>query len=292
MVINERLETVEDDLDGFLDEQLFKEAFTSHPYHSPTIGWMEDLKQLTLEDVTRFYQQEISPARATLVVVGQFEQTKLLDSIGSTLGQVPNTSSTRHPLVSEPQQTKDITKVITKECSSHRTLMGHKIPEQTHADWSHLWAASSMLTGSASSRLVEKLLYKNEWVSHIDCQCMPFADPSLFLTSFTARQNVSTKDIMKSIKEEFQSIAETGPADHEFEKTLNLLKTDYWRGLQSNEQVADMLGHFETTTGDFRRCLDLRKNIMSAGPLDIKDACAKYLLAPNTSVHLHPKETQ
>ena len=41
VVANERRFRVEDDVDGFLNEELYKLAFTTHPYHWPTIGWMQ-----------------------------------------------------------------------------------------------------------------------------------------------------------------------------------------------------------------------------------------------------------
>ncbi|HZS41130.1 MAG TPA: pitrilysin family protein, partial [Polyangia bacterium] len=40
VVANERRFRVEDDVDGFLSEELYRAAFTRHPYHWPTIGWM------------------------------------------------------------------------------------------------------------------------------------------------------------------------------------------------------------------------------------------------------------
>ena len=43
VVANERRFRVEDDVDGFLSEELYKLAFTTHPYHWPTIGWMREV---------------------------------------------------------------------------------------------------------------------------------------------------------------------------------------------------------------------------------------------------------
>src|SRR5262249_21634252 len=43
VVANERRFRVDDDVDGFLAEQIYRMAFKDHPYHWPTIGWMEDI---------------------------------------------------------------------------------------------------------------------------------------------------------------------------------------------------------------------------------------------------------
>ncbi len=50
VVANERRYRVDDDVEGFLGERLFALAFEGHPYGWPTIGWMEDIHALTIED--------------------------------------------------------------------------------------------------------------------------------------------------------------------------------------------------------------------------------------------------
>src|SRR5678816_3202338 len=70
VVTNERRERVEDDVDGWLDEQLMAEAFTVHPYHWPTIGWMKDIEGLPIDEIQAFYRTWYAPNNACLVVVG------------------------------------------------------------------------------------------------------------------------------------------------------------------------------------------------------------------------------
>ena len=40
VVLNERRFRVDDDVEGFLAEELFRLAFTRHTYHHPTLGWV------------------------------------------------------------------------------------------------------------------------------------------------------------------------------------------------------------------------------------------------------------
>ena len=53
VVANERRYRVDDDVEGAVNELLYKTAFTRHPYHWPTIGWMEDIEGFTTEDCER-----------------------------------------------------------------------------------------------------------------------------------------------------------------------------------------------------------------------------------------------
>src|SRR4029078_9126744 len=42
---------------GRLFEQFLATAFTAHPYHQPTVGYMSDLNSFSREDAERFYKQ-------------------------------------------------------------------------------------------------------------------------------------------------------------------------------------------------------------------------------------------
>src|SRR5262245_54692377 len=78
VVANERRFRVEDDVDGFLNEELFKLAFTVHPYHWPTIGWMKDIHAISIDDCRAFYRTYYAPNNATLVVVGDVDEERVL----------------------------------------------------------------------------------------------------------------------------------------------------------------------------------------------------------------------
>ena len=54
VVANERRFRVDDDVEGTANELLYKTAFTKHPYHWPTIGWMKDIQDFTPADCAAF----------------------------------------------------------------------------------------------------------------------------------------------------------------------------------------------------------------------------------------------
>ena len=44
-----------------------------HPYHWPTIGYMEDLTAASYEDVVEFFRSYYAPNNASLVVAGDID---------------------------------------------------------------------------------------------------------------------------------------------------------------------------------------------------------------------------
>src|SRR5512144_508873 len=71
VVKNERRQSYENRpygmADILLDEMLWPKG---HPYHWPTIGYMEDLTAASYEDVVEFFKKYYGPANASLVVAG------------------------------------------------------------------------------------------------------------------------------------------------------------------------------------------------------------------------------
>ena len=89
VVANERRFRVEDDVDGFFNEELYKAAFTTHPYHWPTIGWMRDIEAISIEDCRAFYRTYYAPNNATVVLVGDVDEDGALALIERALRQDP-----------------------------------------------------------------------------------------------------------------------------------------------------------------------------------------------------------
>ena len=58
---------------GRLNEIIYDQAFTTHPYKHPTIGSMADLEAASIDDVREFYHTYYVPENATLVLVGDFD---------------------------------------------------------------------------------------------------------------------------------------------------------------------------------------------------------------------------
>src|SRR5438094_5707726 len=81
VVIEERRTRTEDDPGGFLGEEVSSIAFKGHPYGAPIIGWMEDIKRLTPEEIRAFYKTYYVPNNAILVAVGAFRAADALERI-------------------------------------------------------------------------------------------------------------------------------------------------------------------------------------------------------------------
>src|SRR5262249_20608875 len=89
VVKEERRMRVDNQPYGRLQEILFDQAFTVHPYKHATIGSMVDLEAASIDDVRDFYRTYYVPENATLVLVGDFETAQAQELVEKYLGRVP-----------------------------------------------------------------------------------------------------------------------------------------------------------------------------------------------------------
>src|SRR5688572_14410982 len=284
VVTNERRERVEDDVDGWLDEQLMALAFQVHPYRWPTIGWMEDIRALPLDEIREFYRTWYAPNNATLVVVGDFDEVDLLERVAAAYGAIPPAVLPTLTDPIEPSQRAERIRSARKPIATDRLLCGYRAPGQAHPDWAVLEIISMMLAASPSARLYRRLVVEREMCSSVDAQLTPFRDPSLLRLAATCARGFSARDVLTEIDAELADLAATPPSAAELAKARNLAETDFWTGLADVDGKAEALGHHEVALGDFRSLTTLAERLAAVTAEDIARVAAQRLVSSRRSV--------
>src|SRR4051812_7069642 len=123
VVANERRMRVDDDVEGTANEILYKTAFTKHPYHWPTIGWMKDIEGFTPDDCADFYKTYYAPNNATVVVVGDVTEKDVLTRIRDAYGEIPPSEIPEEDTQPEPPQLEPRLITFNKPTPSEKLLV-------------------------------------------------------------------------------------------------------------------------------------------------------------------------
>src|SRR3954470_3746880 len=284
VVTNERRERVEDDVDGWLDEQLMAHAFTVHPYRWPTIGWMEDIRALALDDIRSFYRTWYAPNNATIVCVGEFDEAALLDLVARSYGRFEPATLPAVPALREPEQPRERVVRAPKPIATDRLLVGYKAPGQDDPDWAVLEIVATLLAGCPSARLYRGLVIDREAASSVDAQLTPFRDPSLLRLAVTAARGPSADEILGMIDRELASMAADPPSRAEVEKAKAIAETDFWTSLVDVDGKAEAIGHYETALGDFRKLSVLAERLAQVTTEDVARVVRTYLTANRRTI--------
>ncbi|KAA3627043.1 MAG: insulinase family protein [Proteobacteria bacterium] len=162
VVMEERRLRTEDDPQALTFEQFNAAAFQVSPNRNPIIGWMDDLKNLAIEDLQAWYRRWYAPNNATLVVVGDVDPQRVLALARTHFGPLPAARIEDLKPRREPVQ-RGLRRITVKAPAQLPVLvMGYKTPNIATADapWEPyaLEVLAGVLDGGASARLARNLV--------------------------------------------------------------------------------------------------------------------------------------
>jgi zinc protease len=278
VVANERRYRVDDDVEGTAGELLYKTAFTCHPYHWPTIGWMEDIHGFTPDDCEAFYKTYYAPNNAVVVVVGDVREADVLAKIRDAYGVIPPQAIPPEDTRPEPPQTSERRVEIKKPTASEKLLVAFRGPALGDADHPALTVMNEILTAGRASRLYQKLVVEKELVTELRGWASTFRDPGLYELSFSARSGKTAEEILACVEPELARLREEVVADAELERAKARLELGALQALETASGKAEQIGFYETVLGDpaaaFRRLEAYRRT--TAG--EVRTAARRYLV--------------
>jgi zinc protease len=276
VVANERRFRVEDDVDGFLNEELYKAAFTTHPYHWPTIGWMRDIEAISIDDCRTFYRTFYAPNNATVVLVGDVDEDAALALIDGHYGKIPASEIPPDRAAAEPPQTAERRHSWPKAVTADKLRIGYKAPPIGHPDYAILEVASELLFGGNSSRLYCRLVVDSEIAASTHASTAPFRDPGLYEISVGLQRGHGAAEAEAIVYEELHNLATQPLAPHELDTAKTRLLTHFWRELRPSAGKAEALGHYETTVGDYQKLFAVADGYSQVTAADLARVVSTY----------------
>lgn len=163
VVLEERRLRTEDNPESLTYEKFRTTAYQRSHYGNPVIGWPEDLRSLTVEDLEDWYQRFYSPANATLVVVGDVAPESVFDLAEEHFGAIPAAEVRPHPDPREPAQEERRAVTVEAPATVPYIVMGYHVPNLGSADvepWEPyaLEVLAYLLDGGKTARLNRELV--------------------------------------------------------------------------------------------------------------------------------------
>ena len=277
VVCNERRYRVDDDPDGKITEELYALALEGHPYAWPTIGWMEDIKAIGLEDCEAFYGTYYAPNNATLVVTGNVDTEQTLFLIASYYGSIPSQDIPAPPNPAElvplaaPRRRE-----LTLPISTERLLLGFVTPGLNHPDIPALDVAIELLFGGESSRLHQDLVMEKEIASSTHGWVGTFRLSALTEMSVTLCPGRQAEEAQEAVFAALDDIGRNPPTARELEKARAQIEVSAIRSIITANGLAGKLGHCEITVGDCRHLFVLLDAIDKVTVEDVSRVVRKY----------------
>ncbi|HXV69549.1 MAG TPA: pitrilysin family protein [Nitrospira sp.] len=285
VVKEERRLRTEDDPQGALVEALFAQAFLSHPYHWPVIGWFADLDAMTLDDLQRHYDTFYSPNNATLIVVGDVRADALLPTIKQLFEPIPKGPSPNQTLSAEPDQRGERRFILKREAQVPFVMMGFRVPNYASEDSYALAILESILSHGKSARLYQSLVYdqKNSLAVGADYSLMQ-TDPSLFYFYSLVSPGAKVEAVEQALHDEIARLQSELPSELELQRAKNQVEASHVFEQDSNFRRAMLLGQSESIGAGWRKADQFLARIRAVTAKDIQRVARQYLTQDNRTV--------
>ena len=284
VVKNERMLRVDNDPEGKMDEVLWSIAFNEHPYHWPTIGWMEDLNEMKLENARAFYKSFYAPNRAVIVIAGALDHQEVLDAISTNFGPIDAQDIQRPERKVEPPQEEERRTELELQLATERAIMGYKIPGMADPDMPAVDVLCEILFNSNSARAERALVQKSEVALDVGGWVGSFEDPSLFMVTLNCQSGKKAEDAIQQLDDVIKELLTHGVQAHEVERARNKIRMSLLRSMLAAHSRAYQLGFYETTVGDFQGLFKFMESLDKITTNDVLEVARKYLRSESRSI--------
>ncbi len=287
VVKEERRQRVENQPYGRLSEIIYDKAFTTHPYKHPVIGSMADLEAASIEDVREFHRTYYRPDNATLVIAGDVDPATAKALVEKEFGKVPKpVGSLSRNIPEEPARTKELRVTVEEDWPLPAVVVAYPITYDGHPDSYPLHIAAKVLSDGTSSRIYQRLVYKERLALSAFGQANLIEHPNLFYAVAIVAPGYRPSQVAAALIDEMQKLVDEPISERELQRSKNQFARDYVLGRQTVQQKATTLAHavvlhkgdVATADGEF----DIFQNMTAA---DVQRV-AKTYFTPQTRMVL------
>ena len=284
VVMEERRMRYDDDPQSIVYEEVMAAAFKNHPYRWPVIGWMEDLRTITRDDLWDYYRSRYVPNNAFIIVAGNVNVDDILEKIRMEFGKIPRGPDIPKLQVTEPRQWGEKRVYVKKEAELPYVFSVYKAPNVLDEDSYALDILASVLSGGKSSRIYKSLIDEQRIALSAGAGYINISKyPNIFYLYGTALPGKKIEDVENALYEEVEKVKDAPPSEREVLKAKNQVEADFIMSQDSIYYQAMLLGQFEVV-GDWRLKDAYLEGIKKVTPEDVQRVAKKYIIADTRTV--------
>ena len=300
VVKEERRLRTDDVPESRLREQLFSVALDNSPYQNPIIGWMDDIENISLEDLKVWYQKWYAPNNATIVVVGDVNANEVYELARDYFGNIPARTLPPRRHRSESEQRGERRIKLDIPATQPHLAIAYRASRVGAAveDWHPyaLMVLADVIGGGRSARFERELVRGKELAQYVGVSYSPYNRyDDLFYISAAPVIGTSPAKLEQAIEGELKKLRERPVSDEELAtvKARIIASEEFRRDSISHQGY--LLGSLETIGVGWEELFKLRGRIEQITPQQVMEVARYYFSPANRSVATlepQPQKTQ
>ncbi|MCM2310770.1 MAG: insulinase family protein [Steroidobacteraceae bacterium] len=277
---------------GRVWETVMRASFpVGHPYHWLPIGSMEDLNAASLDDVKEWFRTYYGAANAVLVLAGDIDVATARAKAERYFGHIPAGPALTRPGQWIAARSESRREVLFDPVAQPYWYRFWNIPPEGTADADLLGIAGYILGGGKTSRLYERLVYRERLADSANAGPSTFEIAGIFTMTAAVKSGIDPSRVEAAMQDELQRFIAQGPTREEMERARTALRADFLKGLERIGGFggkADVLASCEVYMGDpgcYRRSLDL---LRTASAEQVRAAAERWLSRGDYTLEVQP----
>ena len=225
--------------------QLRAMMYPEHLYGVSILGTEETVASLSRTDLEQYHQTYFRPDNLVISISGRITKTEVISLIERVFGdwQIP-----AHPLPARKLSTLRVNptqQTIAQETQQSIIMLGYLTASVKSEDYPVLKLISTYLGNGLSSRLFVELREKQGLAYDVSAFYPTRLDVAPFVSYIgTAPEN--TEIAMAGLRTEIERLTDTQLTENELQGAKNKLLGQYALGKQTNSEIAQILGWYES----------------------------------------------
>jgi zinc protease len=246
-----------------------------HPYAYPSTGTINNVKDISLEDVKKTHAKYFGANDAALIVVGNITLEEVEKMASKYFGDWKKTK-VKAVKIADPAKPKEMHTVLVERNDSPQTyiLVGQPAIKQTDADLASIEVLESIIAGSPASRLGANLREAKGWTYGVASSVSPMRGkgPMLIGTSIQAPFGA---DALAEILKEFENLSTNLVSDEELFKAQNGILQSFAARYSTLSKVSDEVGNAFVYSLPYDNDEKYYDQISKVDKESIRKACAR-----------------
>lgn len=277
VVLSERRDRVDDDVEGQASEVLWSTLLGKSPYAHPTIGWEKDIRGYTLDDARAFHRRWYAPNNVTLVAVGDVDEASFLEQVIAGYGDLVPAEFPAESVPPKPGLRKEKTRELRLPVSGEKAFLGWHGPAFSDPDWSALNLLSEILFGGRSARVYRELVVDEELATELSGSIPPFALPSAYEIGLSTRPRQSIATVVARLDAHLARVRREPVTDDELARAKARLELGLLSSLETAHGKGDQLGFYAQLTGKTGGAFARLDEYRALTPADLLRAARRFL---------------